>query len=715
MTSWEQHISEEKKESKKEYSSRKRKAAQKIIDDLAKEKKAENKKKGESEYTSYLKQQLEFKKKKYEDQKKKELEKIKARGKGKSEAEKEKAKRALANIKTTPISSKDREATAYSKAIENIGSTAFGLAKAAHHGLASRAEKKKAADEERLAKERQKQKKAPGKPGRPKTAEVKTERKSSEKTSETRSLSGAPEAKRLVPSTKRLAPASKKIAPKGGTPYQAPPEPRRETGMSLGQRARRNPALKSALIKTRMEEYSNWREEFIFEVEDKKSKKKDDVIDIMKGKNKITMNPTVSEDHKEVASGKRKDDEGYMAMVEFESMERAIKALRKKIKKSDYQLPAWVQSKITRAADYINTASEYIQSNVSEELLDEAPLRDEPLWDMPGDSKNKPVRPNVPTRPGSFQSQMAKSNEIIRSGRVAAFNPKSDTVQSTQLANRRMPGNEKPGMSGPPTPGTSTATTKVTPARPGTSSPANATTAQKIQGGLQTYKAQVKSGDIKGAEATGKSTWALANPKLAAAQAERDRTRGTSASTNPQMAGLKDRLPAPKALSPTTASTSFSKSTPSLGTSSSAVQSAGSSAASKPTTNQTTTAFSSPALSRTPSKKINASIEYPEIADLLSEIRGGLWEAKKSEMPCNKPKAQAHGSGESGKSHVVKACEDGKEKLIRFGQLGVKGSPKKEGESEEYASRRHRFQTRHAKNIAKGKMSAAYWANKVKW
>jgi hypothetical protein len=87
----------------------------------------------------------------------------------------------------------------------------------------------------------------------------------------------------------------------------------------------------------------------------------------------------------------------------------------------------------------------------------------------------------------------------------------------------------------------------------------------------------------------------------------------------------------------------------------------------------------------------------------------------KSKMKCNKPKAQAHGSGETGKSHIVKACEGGKEKIIRFGQLGVKGSPKKEGESKAYASRRHRFQTRHAKNIAKGKMSAAYWANKVKW
>jgi hypothetical protein len=59
--------------------------------------------------------------------------------------------------------------------------------------------------------------------------------------------------------------------------------------------------------------------------------------------------------------------------------------------------------------------------------------------------------------------------------------------------------------------------------------------------------------------------------------------------------------------------------------------------------------------------------------------------------------------------------EGGKEKLIRFGQKGVKGSPKKEGESEAYANRRKRFQTRHAKNIAKGKMSAAWWSSKVKW
>jgi hypothetical protein len=54
-------------------------------------------------------------------------------------------------------------------------------------------------------------------------------------------------------------------------------------------------------------------------------------------------------------------------------------------------------------------------------------------------------------------------------------------------------------------------------------------------------------------------------------------------------------------------------------------------------------------------------------------------------------------------------------KTIRFGQQGVSGSPKKEGESSADKNRRESFKARHSDNIAKGKMSAAYWANKVKW
>ena len=67
------------------------------------------------------------------------------------------------------------------------------------------------------------------------------------------------------------------------------------------------------------------------------------------------------------------------------------------------------------------------------------------------------------------------------------------------------------------------------------------------------------------------------------------------------------------------------------------------------------------------------------------------------------------------KSHVVVAKDGDQVKTIRFGQQGVSGSPKREGESKADKARRESFKARHAENIAKGKMSAAYWANKVKW
>jgi len=86
--------------------------------------------------------------------------------------------------------------------------------------------------------------------------------------------------------------------------------------------------------------------------------------------------------------------------------------------------------------------------------------------------------------------------------------------------------------------------------------------------------------------------------------------------------------------------------------------------------------------------------------------------AEKQKMACNKPKRTPD---HPTKSHVVKACQNGLERLIRFGQQGVSGSPKKEGESESYRKRREAFKARHSKNIAKGRMSAAWWADKVKW
>ncbi len=71
----------------------------------------------------------------------------------------------------------------------------------------------------------------------------------------------------------------------------------------------------------------------------------------------------------------------------------------------------------------------------------------------------------------------------------------------------------------------------------------------------------------------------------------------------------------------------------------------------------------------------------------------------------NKPKRTP---GHPTKSHAVLAKEGDEVKLIRFGQQGVEGSP-------DGSARNKSFKARHADNIAKGRMSAAYWANKVKW
>ena len=79
----------------------------------------------------------------------------------------------------------------------------------------------------------------------------------------------------------------------------------------------------------------------------------------------------------------------------------------------------------------------------------------------------------------------------------------------------------------------------------------------------------------------------------------------------------------------------------------------------------------------------------------------------------NKPIRTSNHS--SGKSHAVVIKEDGKPRLIRFGAQGAKTKPPRKGESTADKSKRKSFKARHAKNIAKGKTSAAYWANRVKW
>ena len=85
----------------------------------------------------------------------------------------------------------------------------------------------------------------------------------------------------------------------------------------------------------------------------------------------------------------------------------------------------------------------------------------------------------------------------------------------------------------------------------------------------------------------------------------------------------------------------------------------------------------------------------------------------KSKLTPNKPvRTPNHPT----KSHMVLAKEGGKEKLIRFGEQGAKTAGKpKAGESDKMKKKRASFKARHRKNIKRGKMSAAYWADKVKW
>lgn len=95
-------------------------------------------------------------------------------------------------------------------------------------------------------------------------------------------------------------------------------------------------------------------------------------------------------------------------------------------------------------------------------------------------------------------------------------------------------------------------------------------------------------------------------------------------------------------------------------------------------------------------------------SEIISEERIMVKDSRLSRVGVsgyNKPKRTPN---HPKKSHVVVAKEGDKVKTIRFGQQGVKGSP-------DGSKRNRAFKARHAKNIAKGKMSAAFWASKVKW
>ena len=84
----------------------------------------------------------------------------------------------------------------------------------------------------------------------------------------------------------------------------------------------------------------------------------------------------------------------------------------------------------------------------------------------------------------------------------------------------------------------------------------------------------------------------------------------------------------------------------------------------------------------------------------------------KDKMACNKPRKTP---GHKTKSHVVKACDNGKEKIVRFGQQGVKGAGKSPKTAKDKARKKSYYARHDAQDSSPDKMSARYWSHKVKW
>lgn len=376
----------------------------------------------------------------------------------------------------------------------------------------------------------------------------------------------------------------------------------------------------------------------------------------------------INEDHKEIASGKKKDDEGYMARIELDSIERSIKNLRKAIKSADTQLPAWVQSKITRAADYIDSATEYLQSdqdldeNISFDVNPEehkktstTARRQQKVRKLAAGTKN-PNEAKVAREKSGIQYNKPQLEEtslvdqiLSEMGCGSDKKKKKKKTQYEAKESKNIAKKKDPCWDG----------YRKDPSK----KDYEEGSCVKIDEAIMPQK--------NGHNMSVTLMWRAKyyNIQMFFPQLRIPSRREVADEANKVYPGCKVITYAPCAIQ------------------------------------------SNVPVIQVPDKKSkNYLMNNGTIGEEVE-----ISEAKKSQMKCNKPKAEPHGSGETGKSHVVKACEGGKEKLIRFGQKGVKGSPKKKGESATYAKRRRSFRARHKKNIKKGKMSAAYWADKVKW
>jgi hypothetical protein len=100
------------------------------------------------------------------------------------------------------------------------------------------------------------------------------------------------------------------------------------------------------------------------------------------------------------------------------------------------------------------------------------------------------------------------------------------------------------------------------------------------------------------------------------------------------------------------------------------------------------------------------------MSDKHRKAAGAAKRYQKDKMQCNKPqRTPSHPT----KSHVVKACANGEEKIIRFGQQGVQGAGKNPTSEKDKARRKSYYARHNAQDSSPSKLSARYWSNKVKW
>ena len=202
----------------------------------------------------------------------------------------DKAKASISGIKTQQISDKEGDATAYSKAIGNVGSAAAGVGGAIVYGVKAGLAKRKA-DAARKAEAQ-----TPDKPNipekKPRTGGILGGRPPAPKPATPGT--GAPSSVSAPKPTTPTAPATRPLGPSGPTGPAAmkPKGPTGPTGpAAMKPKGPKGPKGPGGM---RTEEYSNWREEFLYEVETEKTNtkgKKKDIVDVMKGKNKIDLNP----------------------------------------------------------------------------------------------------------------------------------------------------------------------------------------------------------------------------------------------------------------------------------------------------------------------------------------------------------------------------------------------------------------------------------------